>query len=56
MDRGRSLTHVADFAGIARSHFWAVLGGRSSPTLERLVRIAKALDVDISELFVKDDG
>lgn len=48
--RGIALTHLPDRAGVGRSHFWDVMGGRSSPTLTWLGRVAAALDVDAGEL------
>ena len=48
-----TLSHLPDRAGVARSHFWSVLAGERSPTLEWLRRIAKALDHDVADLLVK---
>jgi transcriptional regulator with XRE-family HTH domain len=50
-ERGLALSILADRAGVARGHFFAVLAGRSSPTVEWLVKIATVLEVDIQELF-----
>lgn len=50
-ERRIPLTHLPDRAGVSRSHFWDVLGGRKSPTLHWLGRIADALGVDASELL-----
>jgi DNA-binding phage protein len=52
-DREMPLTHLPDRAGVTRSHFWAVLAGKKSPTLRWLQHVAKALDVDVSELVVQ---
>jgi len=52
-ERGISLTHLPDHAGITRSHFWAVLAGDKSPTLRWLQTLAKALDVDVADLLAK---
>jgi ribosomal protein L7Ae-like RNA K-turn-binding protein len=46
------VTHLPDRAAVGRSHFWEVMAGRSSPTLEWLARVAVALDVDPGELVV----
>ena len=48
------LSHLPDRAGVARSHFWEVLGGRKSPTLNWVGRIAVALEVDPAELLARD--
>ena len=48
------LSHLPDRAAVARSHFWEVLGGRKSPTLNWLGRIATALEVDAAELLARD--
>lgn len=50
-ERGISVTHLPDRAGVGRSYFWEVMGGRSSPTLSWLARVAAALDVDVSDLL-----
>ena len=46
-----ALTHLPDLAGVSRSHFWDVLAGRKSPTLQWLSRIAQALEIGLPELF-----
>jgi transcriptional regulator with XRE-family HTH domain len=51
-ERRISVTHLPDRAGVGRSHFWGVMGGRSSPTLEWLARVAAALEVDVGDLVV----
>jgi transcriptional regulator with XRE-family HTH domain len=48
------LSHLADRAAVARSHFWEVLAGRKSPTLAWIGRIATALEVDAAELLARD--
>jgi len=53
--RGITITHLPDRAAVSRSHFWEVLGGRTSPTLAWVTRIAKALDVKPIELFRHGD-
>jgi DNA-binding phage protein len=50
--RGMPLSILADFAGVSRSHFFDVLAARKSPTLDWLVKVAAALDVDVVELLV----
>ena len=51
--RGIALSILADRAGVGRAHLFAVLGGRSSPTVEWLVKIAAVLEVDVAELFAE---
>ncbi len=48
-----ALSHLADHAGVTRSHFWNVLAGKKSPTLQWLGKIAKALGVDVEDLVVR---
>src|SRR6185436_19849400 len=50
-ERRIPVTHLPDRAAVGRSHFWEVMAGRSSPTLEWLGRIAAALEVDAGELL-----
>lgn len=50
-ERGVTLTHVADFSGRSRSHFWDIMAGRKSPTLRWLVGVAQALEVEPWELL-----
>lgn len=49
--RGISLNHVADFAGIARGSFYRCLGGEEAMTIDRLAKIATALEVHPAELL-----
>ena len=53
-ERGITLSHVPDFAGIAPRHFWAVLSGSRSPTLQWMRRLADALEVDVVDLIRYD--
>lgn len=52
--RGMTLTRLADFSGRSRSHFWDVLAGRKSPTLQWMASIAGALAVEPWELIAPD--
>ena len=47
------VTHLPDRSDVSRSHFFDVMAGKKSPTLEWLAKIASALDVDPGELFTK---
>jgi transcriptional regulator with XRE-family HTH domain len=49
-ERKIPVSHLPDRAGVSRSHFWEVVGGRKSPTLKWLGKVAKALEVDPSAL------
>lgn len=40
------LSHVADHAGIARSHIWALLRAERSATLAMVQRLAEVLAVE----------
>jgi DNA-binding phage protein len=46
-----AMTHLPDRAGVARSNFWKVVKGTTSPTLRWITKIAKALDVAAIDLF-----
>lgn len=45
-ERGVVLSHIPDLAGISRSHFWDVLKGRKSPTLDWIQKVAASLELD----------
>jgi DNA-binding Xre family transcriptional regulator len=51
VERGISLNHLADFAGIGRPAFYRCLGGDEAMTLDRLGKIATALEVHPMELL-----
>jgi len=50
-ERGIALTHVADRAGIGRSHMWRLLNGEASATLDIVDKIADALGVASVDLL-----
>lgn len=50
-ERGLPLSHVADRAGIARSHFWLLLDGTVSTSLGVVQRIAEVLQVPALDLL-----
>ena len=47
-------SHLPDRAGVGQTHFWAVTKLTSSPSLEWMCAIAKALNVDVVELLETD--
>jgi len=49
--REMPMSHVADRAGIARSHMWALLNAERSATLALVQRVADVLEVDPLELL-----
>lgn len=49
--RGIPLSHVPDRSGLGRSHFFDVLAGRASPTLDWVAKIASVFEIDPVELF-----
>lgn len=51
--RGMDQKDLAESLGIDPSNFSKTLHGKHSPRLELLERIANALSVDISEIFVE---
>lgn len=50
-ERDWAMSHVADRAGIARSHLWALLNAERSATLALVQRLADVLEVDPLELL-----
>jgi transcriptional regulator with XRE-family HTH domain len=50
-ERGIALTHVADRAGVGRSHLWRLLNGEAAATLDVVDKIAAALDVPPLDLL-----
>jgi transcriptional regulator with XRE-family HTH domain len=51
--RGIMVSHLPDRADVSRSHFWAVLALKTSPTLNWIGAIAEALEVDPSDLLAR---
>lgn len=51
IEKGMSIRELAKRAGIAKSYMQRIEAGESSPSLEVMCRIAKALDVPITDLF-----
>ncbi len=54
--RGVAVTNLPERARVGRSHFWEVMAGRRSPTVQWLVRVAAALEVDVAALFREQRG
>lgn len=52
-EKGLSQEDVAHAADVHQTYLSGVEGGKRNPSIDVLSRIAKALDVDISELFQK---
>lgn len=48
------LTHLPDHAGVSKAHFFEVIAGRKSPTVQWLARLAEALGVDIVDLLAPE--
>lgn len=51
VSRGMSMTEVADQAGLSRQMISYIEQGMRNPTLDTLLRIAGALNVDLSGLI-----
>ena len=49
--KGMVFSHLPHRAGVGQTHFWAIVKGDSSPTLNWICSIADALDVDVVELL-----
>jgi len=50
-ERRIGMTHLPDRAGVGHAHFFEVMAGRASPTVEWLQKVARALGVDVHELL-----
>ena len=48
---GLSQERFADAIGAGRSHLWKIENGKTNPTLEIIVRIARGLDISLAHLF-----
>lgn len=49
--KGLTLRGVAEATGTGSTHLWAVLGGRRSPTVTWLCRVAQLLECDPADLL-----
>jgi transcriptional regulator with XRE-family HTH domain len=49
--RGWTLTQLADFSGLGAGYMSNLLARKKSPTVRTLLKIAKALDVQVADLF-----
>lgn len=57
-NQGISTSSIITESGVGRTQFYAILNGESVPKLTTANKIAKALKVDITELFpeLKEKG
>jgi transcriptional regulator with XRE-family HTH domain len=46
-----SANQLADFSSVGRGYLSDVLAGHKSPTVRTLVKLARALDVEVKSLF-----
>lgn len=53
-ERNLTLVQLAHLTGISKSTLNNIENGRVSPKLEQLEKIAKALDMSITDLFQSD--
>lgn len=53
-ERGITISSLAEQIGTTQTSLSRALGENGNPTYETLSKIAKVLDVDMSELFKKD--
>ena len=51
-ERNLSQTKLEAIAGLSKNQVWRIENGEVNTTISNLVLLAKALDLDISELFV----
>lgn len=54
-DRQITIGQFAEMSGISQSNLSNYMMGKVSPTLETLNKIAKTLNIDITELFKKEE-
>jgi transcriptional regulator with XRE-family HTH domain len=54
--KGLSQYVIAERTGILRCNIWRMEKGRFIPGLETLETLARALEVDLYELFLEDDA
>jgi transcriptional regulator with XRE-family HTH domain len=55
-ERGLPLSHLADRAGMARSHLWALTSETRSATLGMVQRLAAVLEVEPLDLLRVPEG
>jgi len=54
-EKGFTIAQFAERVGISQSNLSNYMSGKISPTLDTLSKIADALDIEISELFRKEE-
>lgn len=55
-ERGLTLKAFSELSGISQPNLSNYINGNISPTLDTLDKIAKALDLEIQDLFPKKDN
>jgi len=55
LEKNVPLVKLSEIVGIEKGNLSAVVNDKRNPTLKTLLTIAKALEVDITELFVKPE-
>jgi len=53
--RGISQEGLADMAGVARSTMGIIERGEQSPSIQTVLKVANALNIDIHKLFLFED-
>ncbi len=48
---GLTQEQLGDNCGLEKQHIYRIESGRTSPTLKTLIKLAKALDVELSDLL-----
>jgi len=56
MERKISLRQLARMSGVKRSHLSDIENNKVSPTLDELDALARALNVEIEDLYIKNKG
>lgn len=54
-EKNKTISSLADDIGVAQANMSNIVNGKTSPSLDTLWKIAKALDKQIGDLFISDE-
>lgn len=49
--KGKTISQIIKESGIGRTSFYEIMAGKQVPKLDTAIRIAKALDTQVDEVF-----
>lgn len=49
--KGKTISQIIKKSGIGRTSFYGIMAGKQVPKLDTAIRIAKALDTQVDEVF-----